>query len=106
MTGMKPNDPPVEGAKNHPMMPVAWLRDYTGENGKTSKVFPTTMGAAVDLENARLRRLLVNAAYWAVGLEKKIPARANVDYAGDYKPGWFGFGKCKQGLRPEDLERQ
>ena len=103
LSGMKPTDPPVEGAKNHPMMPVVWLRDYTGENGKTSKVFTTTMGAAVDLENEGLRRLLVNAAYWAVGLEKKIPAKANVDYVGEYKPGWFGFGKFKPGLRPADL---
>jgi len=104
LSGMKPTDPPVEGAKNDPMMPVAWVRNYTGEKGKTSKVFTTTMGAAVDLENEGLRRMLVNAAYWAVGLEEKIPARANVDYVGDYKPGWFGFGKYKQGLRPEDLE--
>jgi hypothetical protein len=103
LSGMKPTDPPVEGAKNHPMMPVAWLRDYTGESGKTSKIFTTTMGAAVDLENEGLRRLLVNAAYWAVGLEKKIPAKAKVDYVGEYKPGWFGFGKFKPGLRPEDL---
>ena len=103
LSGMKPTDAPVEGAKNHPMMPVAWLRNYTGENGKTSKVFTTTMGAAVDLENEGLRRLLVNAAYWAVGLEKEIPARANVEYVGQYKPEWFGFGKFKHGLKPEDL---
>ncbi len=103
VAGMKPTDPPVEGVKNHPMMPVAWMRDYTWENGKTSRVFTTTMGAVVDLENEGLRRLLVNAAYWAVGLEKKIPARAGVDYVGDYKPSWFGFGKFKHGLKPEDL---
>ena len=103
LSGMKPTDPPVEGAKNNPMMPVAWLRDYTGESGKTSKVFTTTMGAAVDLENESLRRLLVNAAYWAIGLEKKIPAQSSVNYVGEYKPGWFGFGKFKPGLKPEDL---
>ena len=103
LTGMKPTDPPVEGTKNHPLMPLVWLRDYTGENGKTSKVFTTAMGAAVDLENEGLRRLLVNAAYWAVGLEGQIPAKANADYVGDYKPGWFGFGKFKPGLKPEDL---
>ncbi len=103
LSGMKPTDPPVEGAKNHPMMPVVWLRDYAGERGKTSKVFTTTMGAAVDLENEGLRRLLINAGYWAVGLEKEIPARANVDYVGDYKPEWFGFGKFKPGLKPADL---
>jgi len=103
LSGMKPADPPVEGAKNHPMMPVVWLRGYTGEKGKTSKVLTTTMGAAVDLENEGLRRLLINGAYWAVGLEKSIPAKADVDYVGDYKPGWFGFGKFKPGVRPQDL---
>jgi hypothetical protein len=103
LSGMKPTDPPVEGAKNHPMMPVAWLRDYKGESGKTSRVFTTTMGAAVDLEDENLRRLLINAAYWAVGLEKKIPAKSDVNYVGEYKPGWFGYGKFKPGLKPEDL---
>jgi len=103
LSGMKPADPPVQGAKNNPMMPLVWLREYTGENGKTSKVVTTTMGAAVDLENEGLRRLLVNACYWTVGLETKIPARASVDYVGEYHPNWFGFGKFKPGLRPGDL---
>jgi hypothetical protein len=103
LTGMKPGDPPVEGPKNNPMMPLVWLRDYTGEGGKTSRVFTTTMGAAVDLENEGLRRLLVNAAYWAAGLEAQIPEKADVAYVGEYKPGWFGFGKFKPGLKPEAL---
>jgi len=103
VSGMKPTDPPVEGAKNEPMMPLVWLRDYRGETGKVSKICATTMGAAVDLENEGLRRLLVNAAYWAVGLEKQIPAKADVAYVGGYNPTWFGFGKFKAGLKPEDL---
>lgn len=103
LSGMKLGDPPVAGPKNDPMMPIAWVRGYTGEKGKTSKVFTTTMGAAVDLENEGLRRLLVNAAYWAVGLEKKVPRRANVAYVGEYRPGWFGFGKFKPGQKPQDL---
>lgn len=102
LTGMKPNDPPLEGAKNQPMMPLVWVREYTGEQGKPSKIVTTTMGAAVDLQNEGLRRLLVNAAYWAVGLE--VPAHAAVDYVGDYQPGWFGFGKFKPGVKPSDLQ--
>lgn len=104
LTGMKPTDRPVEGPKNNPMMPLVWIRDYTGEKGKTSKIFTTTMGASVDLESEGLRRLIVNACYWAVGREKKIPAFANVNYVGEYKPTWFGFGKHQPGLKPEDLE--
>jgi hypothetical protein len=45
---------------------------------KTNKILTTTMGAAVDLESEGLRRLIVNGCYWAVGLENKIPAKANV----------------------------
>ena len=104
LSGMKPSDPPVEGAKNHPMMPVVWVRNYTGENGKTSKICTTTMGAAVDLENEGLRRLLVNVCYWAAGQESEIPAKADVRFVGDYKPGWFGFGKFTRGVKPADLQ--
>jgi hypothetical protein len=100
---MKPSDPPVEGSKNKPMMPLAWVRQYTGESGKSSKIFTTTMGAAVDLQNEGLRRLIVNACYWAVGLEKRIPTKAAVEYVGEYEPSWFGFGKFKPGVKPEDL---
>lgn len=104
LTGMKPTDPPLPGPKNDPMMPLAWIRTYTTAQGKTGKVFTTTMGAAVDFESEGLRRLLVNACYWAVGLEDKISPRANVDYVGEYKPTWFGFGKFVKGIKPSDLE--
>lgn len=103
LAGMKPEDPPVAGPKNSPMMPLVWIRNYTGENGRTAKVLTTTMGAAVDLENEGLRRLLINAAYWAVGLEKKIPRRANAACVGEYRPSWFGYGKFKPGRKPRDL---
>ena len=104
LSGMNPTNRPVAGPKNDPMMPLVWLRDYTGEKGKTSKIVTTTMGAAVDLESEGLRRLIVNACYWAVGRENKIPVNANVDYVGEYKPSWFGFGKFKPGLKSADLE--
>jgi hypothetical protein len=112
LTGMNPGDPPVTGKqkpgdkyeKNNPMQPLVWLRDYKGETGKTSKVITTTMGASVDLSNEGLRRLLVNACYWALGLEDKIPAKNNVDVVGDYKPTYFGFGKFVKGVKPADLE--
>jgi hypothetical protein len=104
LTGMRPADPPLQGSKNNPMMPLVWLRDYTGEKGRRSKVVTTTMGAAVDLENEGLRRMLVNACYWTLGLEDRIPAMNNVEYVGDYSPSWFGFGKSRKGVRPADLE--
>ncbi|MEP7361655.1 MAG: ThuA domain-containing protein [Acidobacteriota bacterium] len=100
LAGMKPTDQPVEGRLNNPMMPIAWTRNYTAPNGRTARVFTTTMGASVDLESEGLRRLIVNAAYWAVGMESKIPARANVDIVGVYAPTFFGFGKHQHGLKP------
>ena len=60
------------------------------------------MGAATDLESEGLRRLLVNAAYWAVGLEDKIPAKTDVALVGEYHPLPFGFGGSKKGMHPED----
>ena len=103
LKGMKPEDPPVEGPKNHPMMPLVWARNYVNEQGKSSRIVATTMGAAVDLENEGLRRLLVNACYWGCGMEKQIPAKANVEYVGEYHPTMFGFGKHKHGVKPDDL---
>ena len=85
------------------MMPLVWVRNYTGMQGNTSRVICTTMGAAVDLANEGLRRLLVNACYWGVGLADRIPAANGVDYVGSYHPKWFGSGKFTPGVKPADL---
>ena len=100
---MTPEGEPLAGTKNDPMMPVAWIKTYTGASGLTARVFTTTMGAATDLSNAGVRRLLVNAVYWTLGLEDQIKADANVDLVGDYQPRNFGFGGEAQGVRPEAL---
>ena len=62
------------------------------------------MGAAPDLEREGLRRLLVNAAYWCLGMEDKTPERAKVDIVGEFKPTFFGFGDFKKGMKPSDFE--
>ncbi len=103
LAGMQPTDQPIPGPKNHPMMPVAWTKTYRGAQGQTGRVFTTTMGAAVDLRSEGLRRLLVNATYWCLGLEERIPDRARVDLVGDYEPLPFGFGGFKKGVRPADV---
>ena len=72
LAGMKPTDAPVAGPKNEPMQPIAWTRLYRNEAGKTNRIFCTTMGAATDLRNEGLRRLVVNAVYWGAGL--KVPS--------------------------------
>ncbi len=105
LQGMKPGDEPLEGKKNDPMMPVAWLKTYKGESGKPARIFTTTMGAATDLESEGLRRLLVNAAYWAVGLEDKISESSDVTLVGEYHPTPFGFGGFQKGMKPEDYAK-
>lgn len=115
LTGMKPTDKPVVGeyvtkrrgreirkTPNDPMMPVAWTNTFTTKSGKEARIFTTTMGAASDLPSEGLRRLIVNAAYWCVGMEAKIPSRANVDIVGDFEPSPYGYGGFKKGMTPSD----
>jgi len=103
LSGMKSTDPAVNGPKNEPLMPLVWLKDYKLNGGRQGKAVVTTMGAAVDLQNEDLRRLLVNACYWTTRLEKQMSSKTDVDYVGDYHPTWFGFGKFVKGVKPNDL---
>jgi type 1 glutamine amidotransferase len=103
LKGMHSTDKPVAGKKNDPMMPIAWVKSYTGEKGKSSRVFTTTMGASQDLESEGLRRLLVNACYWAIGMDDKISGQSNVELVGAFKPRRFGFGTFAKGVKPADL---
>lgn len=101
--GLTPSSAPATGEKasalgrmqpiNEPMMPIVWTQEY----GK-QKVLTTTMGAATDLLNEGLRRLLVNGVFWSLGL--RVPAKADVRLVGEYKPSGFGFDGFRRGLRP------
>jgi hypothetical protein len=102
LEGMQPNDPPVKGKQNEPMMPVAWVKSYAGSAGKTARAFTTTMGASPDLLSEGLRRLLVNASYWCLGMEGKILPESNVELVGSYHPRPFGFNGYEKGLKPAD----
>jgi type 1 glutamine amidotransferase len=104
LEGMKPDDKPLEGPKNHPMMPVTWIRDYKTETGNTSRIFCSTFAAAPDFQNEGLRRIVVNAAYWATGLEKSIPEKSNVEIVGEYSPTFYGFNGFKKGTKPDDYD--
>jgi len=104
LEGMNPTDKPVAGPKNEPMMPMAWTRTYQGTDSQIGRVFTTTMGAATDFHSEGIRRLVINAVYWCVGLEDKIPAQANVDIVGKFAPLPFGFGGYRKGMKPSDYE--
>jgi hypothetical protein len=103
LSGLKPDDAPVPGRLNTPMVPVAWTNSYTTPSGKTARVFVTTMGAADDLLSEPLRRLLVNATLWAVGREQKISPELNVDLVGDYDPHSYLSETYTKGVKPSDL---
>lgn len=108
LAGMTPDSPPAQGAKatkqkveqplNQPMMPVAWTRLVKNDAGTDNKIFCTTMGAATDLTNEDLRRLVVNAVFWGLGLE--VPAAADVALVGDYAPTAYGFKGYQKGVKP------
>jgi hypothetical protein len=100
---MGPADPAAAGKQNDPMMPVAWVKTYTGKQGHAARVFTTTMGAAQDLQNEALRRLIVNACFWALGMDDAIPARTKVDLVGEYQPLPFKFGGFAKGVKPSDF---
>jgi len=99
LTGMKPSDEPIAGTQNNPMMPIAWIKTYQGKD-RMGRVFTTTMGASQDFQSEGLRRLLVNASYWAVGLENQIPAQSKVDIVGEFHPRPFRGGGFEKGRKP------
>lgn len=104
----------IDQAVNEPMMPVAWAREVKNEAGKTNKILCTTMGAASDLTNESLRRLVINGVHWGLGIE--VPASADVNYVGEFKPLMYGtkdsadladpygFRGFKRGVKPADLK--
>jgi len=103
LENMSPDDKPVAGKQNDPMLPIAWTKSYTGSAGKAARVFTSTMGSAQDMESEGYRRLLVNACYWAAGLEDKIAAKSNVELVGPYEAHPFRAGGAVKGKKPADL---
>jgi len=123
LTGMNPTDAPAGYKKknragdeqdlNDPAMPIAWTREVKNDAGKTNKVLCTTMGAATDLTNEGLRRLVVNGVFWGLGFE--VPAKADVTLVDPFHPLMYGtkdgpdesdahrFRAFKKGVKPDDL---
>jgi len=103
---LDPASKAIEGKKNDPMMPLAWLHPYTSPEGTKGTTFTTTMGASVDFVSEDLRRLVVNAAYFLTKL--KVPEKADVDYVDPFYPSFYGFTKDKKkwqnlNLQPDDF---
>lgn len=74
------------------MMPVAWTKSYQYPGGIQGKAFTTTLGASTDLLAVGTRKMIINAAYWLVGLSEAIPSEGcAADIVGEFKPTKFEF---------------
>lgn len=100
LMGRQPDDLPNESLEP---LPVAWVKPWRTSSGKTAKVFHCTMGSASDFKNPGLRRLVVNAAYWCVGMESAISADRSVEVIGDYQPLPSGFNYEALGVVPRPV---
>ena len=81
-------------------LPIAWTKTWTGNRSRPSKIFHFTMGSAEDFQNEGVRRLVVNAVYWGIGMEESIKANNSVDIVGEYRPLKAGFNYEKLGVKP------
>jgi len=103
LTGMTPDSPAVEGPQNDPRMPIAWVKNYDAGAGQTGRAFTSTIAGGQDFECEAVRRLSVNACYWALGMEGKIPERSKVDFVGEYKGLPFRNNGFTPGVKPASL---
>jgi hypothetical protein len=111
LSGMTADTPPAVYSKknkagaeqdvNAPMMPVLWTREVDNGAGSKNKIVCSTMGAATDLTNEGLRRIVINSSYHLLGLE--VPANADVTVGADYQPTMYGFDGAKKGVKVSDL---
>ena len=110
--GMRPTDT-IPATKNDngvllndPMMPIAWTKSYQIPGGAEGKAFTTTIGAATDMLNEGVRRLLVNSVFWSMDME--VPAKADVGIVGDFEPTAYEFRDddywLKRQLKVEDFK--
>jgi hypothetical protein len=100
LEGMEPTSPADKSKKP---MAGAWVRTYKSKSGKEGRVFASTYGASGDLVNEGFRRMLVNACFWATGLEDAIKPDAAISFVGPFRPTWHGKTKRASGVTPEDL---
>ncbi|MBI1373949.1 MAG: hypothetical protein GC159_14595 [Phycisphaera sp.] len=102
LTGMEPDSPDDTSKKP---VPGAWVRAYEGKDGKTGRVFTSTYGASDDITNDGYRRMLINACFWAVGLDDAIKPDLDVSFVGPFNPTWRHTHDyhVKPKIKPEEL---
>lgn len=100
LNGMTP-DSPADTTKEE--LPVAWVRTYQVASGKPGRAFTTTHGASEDILNEGFRRMLINACFWGLKMEKEIKPDNTIDFVGEYKPTTFNFKGFQKNVKPSDL---
>lgn len=86
------------------VMPIAWTKPYHIEGGKPGMAFASTMGSSLDFQSEDLRRLVLNASLWLLGMPEVIKPDLNVEIVGEYKPTMFGFDTFRKGMRVEEFK--
>lgn len=86
------------------VMPIAWTKPYQIEGGKQGMAFASTMGSSLGFQSEDLRRMIVNASFWLLGMPETITPDLNVEIVGDYKPTMFGFDTFRKGMKVADFK--
>ncbi len=83
--------------------PAAWVRTYSLKGGKKGRAFCSTQGASEDIVSEGVRRMIVNATLWCMGMEDEIRADADVSFVGPYNPSTFSFKASVNDVKPSDI---
>ena len=94
----------AEPLRDKKPQPAAWIRTYQSTSGKEGRVFCSTQGASEDILNEGVRRMVVNATLWCMGMEKEIKADADVSFVGPYHPTTFSFKPSITDAKPSDIQ--
>ena len=89
--------------ENKVPLPIAWTKTWVGNQGNAvtqTRILHFTMGSAEDFANEGVRRVVVNGAYWGMGMEDAIRPDMNVDIVGNYEPMKDGFNYEALGVFP------
>ena len=87
LQSMEVGAPPV--ADKEPQ-PAAWVREYQYEGGPKGE-YSAAHSASEDILSDGVRRLIINATLWCMGMEKEISADADISFVGPYNPSTFSF---------------
>lgn len=86
------------------VMPIAWTKPYQLEGGKPGMAFASTMGSSLGFQSEDMRRLVVNASFYLLGMEGSITPELSMDIVGEYMPTMFGFDTFRKGMKVGDFK--